>query len=159
VAQHPEAEWAPRRFWVAHQVAGTPLESVIGNGVAPKSAAIEVYAAHDRWIAECPDCCGAQLASLNDRRFMCNNCGNAMLGGLWRPLVWPKNHAEIDALLDARPNVENRNWNPGETIGDLRAEEPRPEPTDPREHAIWAGLSAELADAMVAGLPKRKKAR
>lgn len=114
----PEAEWAPRRFWVAE----VPIELVIDNGTAPKAEAVEVYANHGRWIAECPDCRGAQYASQADQRFMCNNCANAVVGGLWRLLVWPKGHAQIEALLDERPLAHTRHWSPGETLRTIKAE-------------------------------------
>lgn len=153
----PEAELAPRRFWMAHQVVGVSLESVIGNGIAPKSEAVEVRAEHGRWLVDCPDCKGAQYAPLTDHRFMCNNCANLAIGSLWRPVVWPKDRENIETLLEARPMLHNQNWNPGETVGDLRNEEPQPEPTDPREHAIWAGLSEADADAWVRELKARKK--
>jgi hypothetical protein len=112
-----EAEWAPRRFWVAE----VPGELVIDNGLAPKAEAVEVYANHGRWIAECPDCHGAQLASKADPRFMCNICANAGIGSLWRPLVWPKQHAQIGSLLDDRPLAHTRNWTPGTTLRELKA--------------------------------------
>jgi hypothetical protein len=114
----PEAEHAPRRWWVAE----VPIELVIDNGTAPASEAVEVYANHGRWIAECPDCCGAQLASRTDLRFMCNNCANAAVGCLWRAVVWPKSAAQIEALLDARPLAHSRNWAPGDTLRKLKAD-------------------------------------
>lgn len=113
-----EAEHAPRRFWTAE----VPIELVIDNGTAPKVEAVEVYVNHGRWIAECPDCHGAQLASRADLRFMCNNCANAVIGGLWRPVVWPKDPDKIAALLEERPLAHTRNWTPGESLRDLKAE-------------------------------------
>lgn len=121
VVHRPEAEWAPRRFWAAG-ANGVPIELVIDNGLAPKAEAIEVFVNHGRWIAQCPDCLGAQVASRNDPRFMCNNCANAALLGLWRPVAWPKDPAKIEALLEVRPHAHTRNWNPGETTRDLKAD-------------------------------------
>ena len=119
--------------------------------------AVEVYANHGRWIVECPDCHDAQLAARDDLRYMCIQCANVGVGGKWRPVIWPKDAAAIEALLDARPMSHNRNWNPGETVKDLQLEDRRhvftEEPTDPREHAIWAGLSEAEADERLA---KRK---
>lgn len=88
-----------------------------------KSVAVQVYVNHGRWIVECPDCRGAQLASPTDRRFMCSDCGNVDAGGAWRPVIWPsdKQAATIEELLALRP-VENQNWRPGETARQLHAE-------------------------------------
>jgi hypothetical protein len=121
VAHLPTAEHAPRRFWAAEALGGAPIELVIDNGTAPKAAAVEAYANHGRWIAECPDCHGAQLTAQADPRFMCNVCANAGLGGLWRPVVWPKDAARIAALLDERPLAQHRNWEPGTTLRELKA--------------------------------------
>jgi hypothetical protein len=141
-------------FWAADRDLDEALAAKLGS----KLTAIEVYANHGRWVVECPTCHGAQLAVRTDPRFMCVNCGNASVGGVWRPVIWPKDHPEIEAILDARPMPHTRNWAPGETVKDLRREEPQDEPTDPREHAIWAGLSEEAADEWVRELKKRKKA-
>ena len=108
-------------LWLAAQ----SVEEALAASVGPKSTAIYAVANHGRWIAECPDCKGAQLTSPDDRRFMCVECGNAGVGGQWRPVVWPKDHAAISALLDARPAERARNWLPGETGADLRAENKR----------------------------------
>lgn len=84
--------------------------------------AVYAVANHGRWVVNCPDCHGAQLASVSDHRFMCFDCGNAGNDGCYRPVIWPKNHAKIAALLDARPDVTLRNWSPPETVTDLRHE-------------------------------------
>jgi hypothetical protein len=114
----PEAEWCPRKHWTAD----VPVEAVLDNGVAPKAEAVEVYANHGRWIVECSDCHSAQLASRTDLRFMCDCCANAAIGCLWRPVIWPKEHVQIEAVLSERPKAANRNWAPGEKLRDLRAE-------------------------------------
>ena len=81
---------------------------------------IVVYANEGRWIAECPDCRGAQLASHHDPRFMCVECANVANGGAWRPLTWPQDRPAIEQVLDGRQPV-NQNWAPGETVADLAA--------------------------------------
>ena len=118
LAHLAQAEHAPRRGWTAD----VPIELVIDNGTASKAEAVTVYANHGRWIAECPDCHGAQLASRDDPRFMCDSCANAAIGSLWRPVAWPKDADKIAALLDARPLAHTRNWTPGEGLRDLKAE-------------------------------------
>lgn len=105
------------RYWQAER----PLLEALLAPLGPASVAVEAYVNHGRWVVECPDCAGAQLASLSDPRFMCNCCGNAGVGGAWRPVIWPKARQGIEDLLEVRP-PENQNWRPGETAKQLRAE-------------------------------------
>jgi hypothetical protein len=83
--------------------------------------AVEVYVNHGRWIAECPDCHGAQVASRTDARFFCVDCLNAWCGGHWLRLVWPPNAGAIEAVLLKR-DTHHRNWEPHESVDDLLAE-------------------------------------
>lgn len=112
---------AERALLPHHWRATQPLEDALKAGMAPRSTAVEAVVNHGRWIVPCPDCPGAQLTAPEDRRFMCVNCGNASIGGKWRPVRWPKRHEDIEALLAVR--IEKlANWSPGETVADLRAE-------------------------------------
>ncbi len=52
---------------------------------------------------------------------MCNECGNVAAGGLWLPIEWPVDRAEIEAVVETR-QTKNQNWLPGQTVEDLRAE-------------------------------------
>lgn len=87
------------------------------------SAATPAYLNHGRWVVDCPDCNGAQLACRTDHRFMCNECGNVVIAGLWRMVSWPADLDAIEAALAGRP-IHNQNWRPGETVDDLLAEVP-----------------------------------
>jgi len=107
------AESCPAAFWQA-PVPYLPDAPTVGEAIA-------VFANEARWIAQCPDCNGAQLASQSDPRFMCNECANIANGGAWRPLTWPRNRAAIEQALDVRQPV-NQNWLPGETVADLTAD-------------------------------------
>lgn len=78
--------------------------------------------AQSRWVAQCPDCAGAQLAARTDRRLLCSGCGNVIAGRRWRPVVWPDDTDAIEQVLAVRPLAHNRNWHPGETVADLVAE-------------------------------------
>ena len=91
------AEEVSQPFWQAP----VPFESVAGNKVGPSELTVHARANHGYWIADCPDCAGAQLACPDDHRFMCNNCANVLAGGMWRPVAWPKNRAAIDEALMA----------------------------------------------------------
>lgn len=104
-------------FWLP----SSPVEEVLAAKTGPHSTAVHALANHGRWIAECPDCHGAQLTAPDDPRFMCVECGNASVGGLWRPVVWPKDHAAISDMLDARPK-HLANTTHGQTVADIRKE-------------------------------------
>lgn len=104
--------------WTAPVLPGQAL----GADLGPKSIAVHARANHGRWIVECPDCSGAQLACPDDHRFMCNECANAVVGGFYRPVIWPRDKAKIEALLMARSDPSTRNWFPHESVTDLRAE-------------------------------------
>ena len=113
-----KAEEVAAPFWQAP----VPFEAVAGNKTGPAALAVAAHVNHGRWIVECPDCHGAQFACPDDRRFMCNYCANAMVGGMWRPVTWPKNRAAIEEALMARKLPNHRNWFPHESAADLRAE-------------------------------------
>lgn len=113
-ARNPLGEPA---FWLGPQ----SVEEALAAPMGPKSTAIPAVANHGRWIAECPDCRGAQLTAPEDLRFMCVECGNASIGGKWRPVVWPKGHKAIGELLDERPK-HLANTTPGQTLAEIREE-------------------------------------
>lgn len=95
-----------------------------------------------RWVADCPrDGCtqaehfGADpitrhVGGLIGTVFRCGtegtvcNCGAAVPSGcgLTCAVVWPDNIAEIEKLLALRPAEQTRNWNPGEDLVDLMAD-------------------------------------
>lgn len=108
-----------------------PLAEAMVAGTAPADETVEVYANHGRWVVECPTCHGAQLAHRADRRFMCNYCGNAEVGGLWRPVSWPSDHEAIEHELGQRPDAANQNWIPGQALEDLVEERVEHEPDPP----------------------------
>lgn len=84
---------------------------------------------HGTWIAPCP--CAApglprpgMIVFKDTPIAWCLRCENAEVGGAWRPVVLPPPDevAAIEALLSARPDLATRNWEPGETVADLAAE-------------------------------------
>lgn len=106
--------------YAASRFAAVPLDPAAPTG--PSSTAVAVVANHGRWVVGCPDCTGALLAHPGDPRFLCVTCGNAAVGGKYRPVIWPKQYEQIGQLLDARTNRRLRNWSPGEKVADLRRE-------------------------------------
>lgn len=67
------------------------------------------------WIIDCPLCSGAQVVDLGAR---CVDCG------LLLEPRWPAEDLRygVERMLSMRPIVHTRNWNPGETLHDLLAE-------------------------------------
>ena len=72
-----------------------------------------------RWVVDC-ECNGAELA-FDEGVFMCQSCFNAKHGHKYRQVIFPKNRPAIERVLLQRPEP-NRNWRPGETVGQLTAE-------------------------------------
>ena len=70
---------------------------------------------HGRWIADCPDCAGAELAR-DGRLFICHNCSSGP-----HQVIFPAEREVIELLLSWRPEI-NRNWEVGETVENLERE-------------------------------------
>jgi hypothetical protein len=97
------------------------------RGELDTSVSTHAYVNHGNWIADCPFCPSAQLISFNDPRFLCASgecCVNAAVKGAYVPVVvpTPSNRAAIEEALLKRPVMASRNWRPGETVPQLRAE-------------------------------------
>ena len=84
------------------------------------------------WIADCPreGCGGAEFVNFQDPRFFCCNCRNADWDGQPIKIKLPseKQRADVEQVLLERPDPATRNWEPGETVADLKAEN--------REHGV-----------------------
>lgn len=88
-----------------------------------------VYCAQGTWVAVCPrpwcirnpEWYGpgpvtGRVGGLTADTFHCLACG------LVCPADWPTNRVDIDRVLAQRPFSLTRNWEPGETLADLIAE-------------------------------------
>jgi hypothetical protein len=88
---------------------------------------------HGRWVIECPlndpatggRCGGAQLAHPVDHRFYCITCLNYDVGGRMVGVDWPAKPGELAVEVLRRPLVSTRNWEPRESVSDLRGENAR----------------------------------
>ena len=84
------------------------------------------YVNWGRWIAECPDCHDARIASQTFPYFICLNCD--FNDGEFANVVFPAEKAEIETELLKRTAVHpykmapTRNWNQGETVQKLQDE-------------------------------------
>ena len=81
-----------------------------------KGAPILARIEHGRWIADC-ECRGAEFVDPEWPVFVCCSCGAGP-----RPVAFPGDRHQIESELMKRPVRPNRNWNPGETVADLRRE-------------------------------------
>ena len=81
-------------------------------------ACVNAYHNHGRWVADCstPYCTEAHLVEPGDV-FTCGNC-HTNHGAV----AFPADKYLVDAALSRRIIPETRNWLPGETVDDLRAE-------------------------------------
>lgn len=88
-----------------------------------KTPAVEVRVNHGVWQTVCPFCGSAQHASAADRVFYCAACCNHDTGNHTVPVKWPRDPDAIEQQLAERPLPRQRNWEPGETLRDLRRED------------------------------------
>jgi hypothetical protein len=102
---------------------------------------------HGVWIASCP--CGARgtpapggVVFTATPLVCCARCGNQAAGRGWRTVALPDTPTRyrIEAILLCRPNAGDRNWEPGETLADLLAQnrdhgDPVPDWDEPEDGA------------------------
>jgi hypothetical protein len=97
----------------------------VNRSAVPMTARIN----HGVWIASCE--CGAEghpspgcVVYLDNPIGWCVRCGNRAHGGMWRPIMVPgaDERAAIEAVLLCRPSLSDRNWQPGETVDELIAQ-------------------------------------
>lgn len=103
----------------AAQMAGFIPPPVTTTAGPPARARVN----HNKLIADCPDCGGAEFVWRDGPRAMlCLSCLNGGIGHAWRPVTLPDDYPAIEAALLARPLVGNRNYEPGESVDDLLAQ-------------------------------------
>lgn len=93
------------------------------NQVAGTTPRVPARINHNRLIADCPDCGGAEFVWRDGPHIlMCQSCWNGALGHKWRRVALPDNLPAIERVLLERPVPQTRNWQLGETVDDLRRE-------------------------------------
>lgn len=132
---------------------------------------------HGAWIASCSCGMTRRLESPGGVVFFenplvwCICCWNLGVRDAWRPVATPPpaERAAIEAVLALRPKIEDRNWEPHETVTDLIAQNlehgdpipppdappPAPAPVPLRPHWPAPGLMA----AVLSKLPRRRRGR
>jgi len=81
---------------------------------------VKAYINWGRWVADCPDCNGAEIVSKAEKKLWCLSCNNVYNDGKCYSVTFPKNTEAIEKIILARPNLENRNWEVGETVTELK---------------------------------------
>lgn len=82
------------------------------------------------WVAQCPfpHCRGLSFEGIWKPAggvpdfFYCCSCGNEAVEGQRIAIAFAVPTGAVEAVLEARPDAHTRNWNAGETIAMLRAE-------------------------------------
>ena len=88
--------------------------------VDKKAPPVYAWVNKSSWVADC-ECRGSMVVEPGEP-YMCPDCGNVAHGSRPRTVVWPRNAEAIEEVLLKRPYPNNRNWTPGETITQLKAE-------------------------------------
>lgn len=125
--------WIGDRLAASHEefvseMVGHPKMAALGiehpgdPGTVAEVAPLVARVYQDAWIVDCPDCGGAEFYWRDSPRMFCLSCGNAAVGGKWRPATLPDEAAQIERVLDKRPLRASRNWTPWETVAELEAE-------------------------------------
>lgn len=89
---------------------------------APEATPARALLNHGVWRAWCPDCpFAAEDVWRGHNVFWCMRCGNLKAGRAWRPLIWPDNLEEIEAILADYP-APAQNWEPWGVPIDIKTE-------------------------------------
>lgn len=75
-----------------------------------------------RWLAECPLCHEYIDVDPAEPVWTCVTCGGMQLRARWSRVIFPQDRTEIESILLERKLIRTRNWRPGESADDLRAE-------------------------------------
>ena len=112
----PAPTWAAFKatFLLRHMV----RHGVQGRGLAD-APALPAIVRQGKWLALCP--CGGAEKVWEEGQMMCCSCLNGHAAHQFLRTEFPQQRAAIEAILEFRP-VENRNWEPPETVADLARE-------------------------------------
>jgi len=87
-----------------------------GGDIEQRLETVVARVNHGRWIADCPNCNAGIALHPEWDRARCFGCG-----AIYRNLTWPAHPRLIARVLRARV-IRHQNWEPGETVADLIAE-------------------------------------
>jgi hypothetical protein len=113
-----------------------------------------------RWISRCPTalCTNAVQITRRQQRFECAGLGSC---GWTSPIVWPDDPEMVEAILGLRPDVSTRNWQLGESLNDLVAENGQHGLMDSWEGGLiletWCGRAVAAHPTLAAMLPEYRR--
>src|SRR3989304_8862424 len=112
---------------VAAKNPSSTRDRTLPSGKVAIGPAVQARANHGRWIADCPECAGAELVSFDNPVFFCCECRNAAAEHDLLPVLLPEpaKRREIEAALVARPIPAARTRQPGRA--------PAPAPPEKRQ--------------------------
>ena len=103
-----------------------------------KTAQVLAYVNHGRWLADCPECrtglqlprgdfvsptlatrIGGPVIQVKPKWVLPTSNAECSVCDLPVKVMWPKDVDLIDAALEVRPRLTNRNWRPGESVQGL----------------------------------------
>jgi len=84
-----------------------------------ESEPLKAYVNHGLWKVKCE--CGGCEKAWEEELFMCQSCLNSGHKHQYRQAIFPTARKSIEKLLALRP-LANRNWTPGETLNQLKAD-------------------------------------
>ena len=124
IQEHEDWQVVGARDFMAHYyrtASGKELPDTKGA-----TGTVLAYINQGRWIAECPDCHDARVASSVFPFFICLGCD--FNDGQFANVVFPAQKVAIEAELEKRTAqhafkaAPTRNWRPGETVKTLQDE-------------------------------------
>jgi hypothetical protein len=106
------------RWWLEEMAARSRILVDPDVPADPVQARIEC----GRWLASCPACGGYIDVDPAEPVWLCVTCGGMKLRSGVSQVLFPENREEIENILLERARIVDRNWLPGETAADLRAQ-------------------------------------
>lgn len=94
------------------------LKYLIQVGIGLHDRPVQARILYGRWLVDCPVCRGANDVDPAEPVYLCSSCG---WPERFAPVEFPPDQAQIEQVLLKRP-IHNRNWQPGETLARLVAE-------------------------------------
>lgn len=121
-ASLPLAGWAFAKY--PPSFVGRDVPDLSARGNLDTSVTVKAEVNHGRWVARCPFCNSAQVASPADPRFLCagkDGCANGPVRGAYVAVTFPDpdTSGQIETALMDRPDRANRNWKAPETVAAL----------------------------------------
>lgn len=120
IRTHGQSDAVPKVVLRALRAVGIPADVLKNRMAATQLPPLPAVANHGRWLTYCDRCSGAEIV-FDDGWFICVSCILDDRGVAWRRVAFPDDRGAIEEALATRL-VDHRNWEPGESIDFLLAE-------------------------------------